>query len=735
MENLKIKYLLLAMAVYLIIGTLPLYSYSNNNPVVPITTDINIISSPDKNIKNRELIARGDYNYPPFEYLDDTGNPRGFNVDIIKAVAKVTGLKIRIMLGPWHNVREELENGEIDLLIGMFKTEERMKKADFTIPHFISTYVIFTQKGSAIKSVHDLTGKKILVQKGDLGHDYVLEKDIKGEIILKQNWKEVLRSLNSGEGDAAIAALLQGTMQIVQHNLQNVAPLEEALIQRSYCIAVPKGNASLLAVINEGLNILKSTGEYGEIYEKWFGIYEKKIYPDRNLEVIIAVFFLLLLIITGSYIWNWNLKKQVQNKTEELTRELELKTKMQNQLEKAIESLDLSGKEALKARYEAEEANEAKTRFLANISHELRTPLHGIIGISKILESTGLNKEQKDMVRMINSSARNLTAILSDLLDFSSIHSGKLSLRKSSFHIKSIIDTAAPVMQLMTEEKNLDLIIETDETNPLITADKERIGQILLNLFSNAVKYTDKGSIKVSIKYYKEILEISVTDTGRGIEPEYLDSIFEPFSRIDSSGDNLSKGVGLGLSIVKNLVELMKGEINVESSHGKGSRFIVFIPAFIEKEIAANNKDSLTKSELSPDICSDVQVLVVEDENINRLYLKKIFGKKGCITDTALNGLEALDMIKNKNYNLILMDLTMPVMDGITSALKIREYEKSKGLDPVPIIALTAHAYPEDKAKCREAGMDGYLAKPFQPADLMKEIDRVININNRNNRD
>jgi CheY-like chemotaxis protein len=287
----------------------------------------------------------------------------------------------------------------------------------------------------------------------------------------------------------------------------------------------------------------------------------------------------------------------------------------------------------------------------------------------------------------------------------------------------------------MAEEKNLDLIIEADEKDPLITADKERIGQILLNLFSNAVKYTDKGNIKVSIKYYNGRLEISVTDTGKGIKPDYLESIFEPFSRIDSSGDNLSKGVGLGLSIVKSLVELMNGEINVESSEGKGSRFIVFIPALMEKEIPEKNEDSLTKYNLFPNICSDVQVLIVEDENINRLYLKKILGKKGCVTDTALNGLEALNMVQNKNYNLILMDLTMPVMDGITSALKIREYEKSSELKPVPIIALTAHAYPEDRERCKEAGMDGYLAKPFQPADLMKEIDRVVNTNNNNTPD
>ncbi len=480
--------------------------------------------------------------------------------------------------------------------------------------------------------------------------------------------------------------------------------------------------------IVQGLNSLKTTGEYRETYEKWVEIFEKGVYPDNFLKIMIFVFGFFVLIILAAYLWTWNLKKQVNKKTEELTTELALKTKMQDQLEKAIELLDLSRKEALEASYEAEEANEAKTRFLANISHELRTPLHGIIGISKILESSDLTSEQTDMVKMINTSAYNLIGILSDLLDFSSINSGKLILRKSSFRLKSLIDTASPVMQAIIQEKNLDLIIDADSHDPLINTDKERVGQILLNLFSNAVKYTDKGEIKVSIKHYNEKLEISVADTGIGIMPEYMDLIFEPFSRIDNNRGNLVKGVGLGLSIVKSLVELLEGEINVESNKGKGSRFIVFIPAPLVKEEVSNSEDLIIPADLFPNICSEVNMLIVEDENINRLYLKKILEKGGCKTEVAVNGLEALNMIKQKRYDIILMDLTMPLMDGITATYKIREYEKNIGISPVIIIALTAHAYPEDKERCLDAGMDGYLAKPFQPSDLMKEIERVVNL-------
>lgn len=734
MKNLILKQLLLFLAISISVGIAPLFSYTTAE-VQPLTITLETAPKPGEYKTSKKLMARGDSNYPPFEYLDENDIVRGFNIDIINAVSRVTQLDINVMLGTWHEVRKQLEKGEIDLLIGMLKTEERMKKVDFTIPYFITTYVIFTQKESSIKSVHDLAGKRILVQEGDLGHDYVIENKINGEIIKKNNGVEVIKALNSGEGDAAIAALLQGTIQIVKYDLENVVPLEEALVQKSYCIAVPKGNASLLATINEGLNILKTTGEYSEIYEKWFGIYEKRAYTDNFLKIMIGVFSILALIISGSYLWTWNLKKQVNNKTEELTKELDLKTKIQDQLEKAIESLDLSRKEALEASYIAEEANEAKTRFLANISHELRTPLHGIIGISKVLESSGLASEQAEMVKMINTSASSLTGIFSDLLDFSSINSGKLILRKSSFRLKSLIDTATPVMQVIIQEKNLELVIDADNHDPLINTDKERVGQILLNLFSNAVKYTEKGHIKVSIKHYNDKLEISVADTGIGIKPEYMDSIFEPFNRIDDSKGNLVKGVGLGLSIVKSLVELLEGEINVESDEGKGSRFIVFIPAPLDNAENSDSKDSVVPMDLFPDLCSEVNILIVEDENVNRLYLKKILGKRGCTTDAAVNGLEALNMIKQQRYDIILMDLSMPFMDGITATHKIREYERNSGIYPVLIIALTAHAYPEDKDRCLDAGMDGYLAKPFQPSDLMKEIERVVSHRDSENPD
>ncbi len=257
--------------------------------------------------------AMGDHNYQPFEYNDENGNPAGFNVDIINSVAKVMNLNIELKLGQWNMVRAKLENREIDLLIGMYKTPERMKKADFTIPHFIATYVIFTRRGSDIKKSQDIKGKTVLVQDGDLGHDFIKENGAAGNIITKREVEDILTALSSGEGDCAIAAVMQGQIIIKKKGIRNLDYIAEPLVQRNYCIAVKKGDAELLAKLNEGLNVLKSTGEYDRIYEKWFGVFENEgLLPTRYMQILVSVLAGLLVVIAGIYLWNISLKRKIK---------------------------------------------------------------------------------------------------------------------------------------------------------------------------------------------------------------------------------------------------------------------------------------------------------------------------------------------------------------------------------------------------------------------------------------
>jgi len=290
---------------------LPLLSCGDETPVIPIIPEVTVEFSGEGHV----IHAMGDHNYPPFEYNDKSGVPAGFNIDILRSTAEVMNLRVKIKLGPWNEVRSKLEDREIDLLAGMFKTPERMKRADFTIPHFISTYVIFIRDGSDIKSLENVRGRVVLVQEGDLGHDFIKENGTAGTVITKSELGDVLYALSGGEGDCAIAAAMQGQIIMKEKGIKNLTYITKPLVQRSYCMAVKKGDAELLAKLNEGLNILKSTGDYDRIYEKWFSVYEeRRIFNNRYFRLLIQVLILLVAVIAAIYLWNISLKKRVKER-------------------------------------------------------------------------------------------------------------------------------------------------------------------------------------------------------------------------------------------------------------------------------------------------------------------------------------------------------------------------------------------------------------------------------------
>ena len=285
-----------------------------------------------------QLTVRSDWNYPPFEYLNTNGDPEGFNIDIIQAIGRVMNIKIKIDLGPWDEVRQQLENGKIDAIAGMFRTIERDKLVDFSIPHFIVSYAVFVRDDSDISSIEDIQDKTILVQNKDLGHDYVLENRIGEKIITRQNWDDVLKLLSKGQGDCAIVSRLQGIRLIKDLKLTNIHPVGAPIIQRKYCIAVKEGDSNLLFVINEGLSIIKTTGEYDRIYEKWFDVYESSsITFSRLLEFAlwasIPIALLTFLVIS----WTWSLRRQVKSKTNHFENELNERRKTEVALRESEE--------------------------------------------------------------------------------------------------------------------------------------------------------------------------------------------------------------------------------------------------------------------------------------------------------------------------------------------------------------------------------------------------------------
>ena len=394
--------------------------------------------------------------------------------------------------------------------------------------------------------------------------------------------------------------------------------------------------------------------------------------------------------------------------------------------------------ELIKAKNLAENLASTKEHFLASMSHEIRTPLNGILGFTKLLlQGKNLTPDQLKQLNAVKSSGDILLVIINDILDLSKIEAGKMHLESTEIDIVSITKQAIDTFEVKTDEKNIEIEFTKDKSIPkFLIGDAVRISQILLNIISNAVKFTpEKGKIKIDVSS-EELNEEStklkfiISDSGIGISEDKLSSIFEPF--VQTSDDTARKygGTGLGLSIVKKILELMKGTIKVESEFNKGTKFTI---EFNLKK--ANNlleietrDESKVKNEIN---YTEIKILLAEDNLINQLLAQTVLGQFGFQVTTVENGFLAVEEIKLNNYDLILMDLMMPIMDGYQATEHIRNLS-NKNQKNIPIIALTADVTSKDVEKCNLVGMNDYLSKPFTPDELLKKI--TILLNNSSNK-
>lgn len=380
----------------------------------------------------------------------------------------------------------------------------------------------------------------------------------------------------------------------------------------------------------------------------------------------------------------------------------------------------------------AEHSRKMKEVFLANMSHEIRTPMNSIIGFTNLVLNTELSSKQKEFLSNIKINASNLLVIINDILDFSKIEAGKIALEKVSFSVEQIVDQIITACEEKAKSNNSKLILELDSNlTPWVSGDPTRLYQILLNLCSNAVKFTKDGTITVSIVQEQSIsnsevrIKFSVKDTGIGIAKENIGNMFESFTQASNSTTRKYGGTGLGLSIVKQLVELHGGKIQVESDLGKGSNFFFTIPYTISEAPArTNEQEKVFSDELIRSIEGHTfHILLVEDIIFNRTVAIETMQEWGVSFDIteAENGIEALEALKKKSFDLILMDIQMPEMDGHTAAKKIRaEFEEPKC--KTPIIAMSAHASEAEIEISKHSGMDDYITKPFQPTDFFKKV-------------
>lgn len=510
----------------------------------------------------RKIIIGGDQHYPPYTFINEKGEPDGHDVEMIKKIADSLNWEIDIQLTPWHEALDNLKNGQCDLLLTVLYTADRNQDFDFTIPYTIEYYSIFTHNHSMIKDLQDLQGKEIVVLKDDAAIQMVLAPmGLLDNVVYTNGLPSAIEKVAKGQHDYVLAPLSVVTTSLEKLNRNRrkklkLIPAGDPIFQSLYRLAVKKDNKVVLSLLNEGIDQLKSNSDLDNLNRKWMSEKYQSWSRYDVIQLLTYILIPLVIVLITLLFWSRNLRKQLVKST--------------NSLQKEKEKSDL--------------ANHEKTFYLAKMSHEIRTPLNSVIGFAQILlgetKKLSLPPNFKKFLENINASAETLSSLINNILDIAKIESGKLEINYEPLEIKALMQSVHRVNKVNSLKKNIIFNYRYDSALPkYMQSDRTRINQILTNLINNAIKFTPPGKmIWLSAEKAENSVLFKIQDEGIGIPKLQQSLIFQPFRQVDGSSARSDEGTGLGLTIVRELVNLLKGDIKIESHEGKGTIVTISIP-------------------------------------------------------------------------------------------------------------------------------------------------------------
>lgn len=660
-------------------------------------------------VEDHPVIRLGvDPEFVPFEFIDENGEYKGIAADYLSLISEKTGLQFEVVKSlTWPEAYDMALVGKIDALPAVGKTSEREEHFLLSEPYYYFKRVIVTRDtDTSISGMDDLDGMTVAVQRNSSHHSYLLSYP-KINLSLYDSVEAALTAVATGTEKAFIGNLATTNYLIRSNGLTNLRFVSfEAEKQQALYFAVRKDWPELVSIFNKALSTITDS-EKQVINNKWIDL-ETDIDYGPIIRVLVIVGGLIAVVFGVSFFWIARMRKEIRQR-------------------KQIQ-LDLE-----KAKREADEANEFKSSFMARMSHEIRTPLNAITGMSYLLKKTEVSLTQSMYIDRITQAANNMLSIINDILDFSKIEAGKVELETTSFSMDQVIQDVVNIVSYKIDEQEIGFRLSKDPHVPnWFFGDSKRIEQVLLNVLNNAAKFTSAGEVSLDVRLIakendKYHISFTIKDTGIGMTEEQVNKLFTPFEQGDSSINRRFGGSGLGLSIVKNLVDMMGGEVKVFSTPGEGSTFIIYLSLNVDKE-----KEAVYVKALSANHFKDVRTLVLEKSGSNINLIESYLGSFGMHCELTSSESSALSMLEAANgqfakpFDLFIIDYDTPAEGGFTFVDAIRNNNK---IVKIPKLMMLLPMMREDLFdRLNEHEIDIGIGKPIIPSILFNGILDIFNL-------